>query len=118
MLSGQSLPIRVRCPLQPGAAAAAMDGLLDPTPALIERLAGQEGHVEGIQDRDRPEELFAAAVLNPVHLFIAATSAASRQAVGRSASQDMNAFFERPATTSSRRGAGALTDRGEIDDLW
>jgi hypothetical protein len=56
MLSGQTLPIRVRCLLQTGTAAVAMDGLLDPTSALIERLAGQEGHVEGIQDRDSVEQ--------------------------------------------------------------
>ncbi len=81
MLSGQSLPIRVRCPLQTGAAAVAMARLLDPTPALTARLTGQEGHVELIQDRDRLEGLFAAAVLNPAHPFIATTSAASPQVV-------------------------------------
>lgn len=49
----------------------AMDGLLDPMPALIERFTGQEGHVERIQDRGSIEQA---------------------------------------------GGAGAPTDRGEVDD--
>lgn len=45
----------------------------------------------------------AAAVLNPVNPSIATTSTASRQALSRAASHDLNACLERASTTSSRR---------------
>lgn len=45
----------------------------------------------------------SAAVLNPVNPSIATTSTASRQALSRAASHDLNACLERPSTTSSKR---------------
>lgn len=53
-----------------------MDGLLDPVPAPIGRLAGQEGHLEGFHDRDWLGELMAVADLIPVSRSIATTSMA------------------------------------------
>jgi hypothetical protein len=47
-----------------------VDGLLDPAPAPIERVAGQPDHVEGIHDRDRVGELPGGGGLEaaePVH---------------------------------------------------
>ncbi len=61
--SGQSCLFHLTCPPQTGTAAVATDGMLAPTPALIERLAGQERHVEVIQDRDRLGELVGGGSL-------------------------------------------------------
>ena len=42
------------------AAAVSVDGLLDAAPALVEGVAGQADHVEGIHDRGRVGQLFAS----------------------------------------------------------
>lgn len=58
-----------------------------------------------------------AAVLNPVKPSIATTSAPSRQARGRAASQVLNTLLERPRYhVQQPRGTCLVTYRSEIDD--
>ena len=99
------------------AAAVAVDDLLDPAPAPVQRVAGQADDVERIHHRDASGSSSVVAVLKPVKPSIATTSTPSRQACGRSAQPGLERGL-RPAFdhVEQPRWARAVTDRGEVDD--
>jgi hypothetical protein len=83
-----------------------MDALLDPAPALEERLTGQPHDVEGVHYRDRVRELFGGGGLEagkPVHRNDLDPVAPSLGSFG----QVVNACLERPSTMSRSRAGPA-----------
>lgn len=92
--------------------SVAVDLELDSASAMIGCLAGQADDVEGIHDRDRVGDLHGYGGPEAGEASIATTSAPARNASVWSASQVLNADFERPAIMPSRRAEPVLSRSG------
>jgi len=99
-----------------GAAAVPTGVLLDPSAALVQRVA-ERTTWKGSITATASGSSSVVAVLNPVKPSIATTSSPSRQDCGRAASHCLKTCFERPSSmSSSRAGPVPLRIGGEIDD--
>jgi hypothetical protein len=92
-------------------------GLLDPAPAPVQGVPGQADDVEGVHHRTASGSSSAAAVLKPVNPSIATTSTASRHCLGPvgepGLERGLGAAFDH---VQQPGGAGAVADRGQVDD--
>ncbi|TDO56678.1 hypothetical protein EV651_11265 [Kribbella sp. VKM Ac-2571] len=99
------------------AATVAVDDLLDPAAALIERVAGQVHDVEGVHDRDRVGQFLGGGGLEPgepVHRDHLHRQAPGLGAVGEPGLEGLLGaaldHVEQPGRT------GAVADASEVDD--
>jgi hypothetical protein len=97
--------------------AVAVDRELDPSSAPVERVAGQSDDVEGVHDRDRVRDLLGSGGLEPgepVHRDDLDPVAPGVVALGEPGLERLLGaaldHVEQPC------GAGAVADRGEVDD--